>query len=204
MRCTRTVYRYRRRERLKERKSQFLIPNLPVVLPDVRVVPLPGGVVVVVLVTLAGTPVLLAFGGKTSGFSVLVDGVGDPVDSGITSDSLVRGVDTDDLVVLVDTVLVDPVRVQDSQVSTTPADTLLGGGSETSLELEVVDTLSDGFTVGGTLGHGLLPVSSSNSDSVDHVALLGLVTQSSSLVGSRRSGRSVDNGELSELPTPEN
>jgi hypothetical protein len=32
--------------------------------------------------------------------------------------------------------------------------------------------------------------------------LLGLVTQSSSLVGSGRSGCSVDDGELSVLPTP--
>jgi hypothetical protein len=157
---------------------------------------------VVVLVALAGTPVLLSLGGKTSGFSVLVNGVGDPVDSGITSDSLVRRVDTNDLVVLVDTVLVDPVRVQDAQVSAPPADTLLGGSPEAPLELEVVDTLSDGLTVGGTLGDGLLSVSSSDSDSVDDVALLGLVTQSSSLVGSGRSGCSVDDGELSVLPTP--
>lgn len=156
----------------------------------------------VVLVSLAGTPVLLSFGGKTSGFSVLVDGVGDPVDSSITSDSLVRRVDTDDLVVLVDTVLVDPVRVQDSQVSAPPADAFLGGCSESPLELQVVDTLSDGLTVGSTLGDGLLPVTSSDSDSVDDVALLGLVTQSSSLVGSGRSRCSVDDGELSVLPTP--
>lgn len=156
----------------------------------------------VVLVTLAGTPVLLSFGGKTSGFSVLVDGVGDPVDSSITSDSLVRRVDTDDFVVLVDTVLVDPVRVQDSQVSAPPANTFLGSCSESPLELQVVDTLSDGLTVGSTLGDGLLPVTSSDSDSVDYVALLGLVTQSSSLVGSGRSGCSVDDGELSVLPTP--
>lgn len=39
-------------------------------------------------------------GGETSGLSVLVDGVGDPVDSGVSSDGLVRGVDEDDLVVL--------------------------------------------------------------------------------------------------------
>jgi hypothetical protein len=67
----------------------------------------------------------------------------------------------------------------------------------------VVDTLSDGFTVSGTLGDRLLSVSSSDSDSVDNVALLGLVAQSSSLVGSRRSGCSVDDGELSVLPTPD-
>ena len=46
---------------------------------------------VVVLGSLAETPVLLAFGGKTTGFAVLVDGVGDPVDAGITTDSLVLG-----------------------------------------------------------------------------------------------------------------
>lgn len=39
-------------------------------------------------------------GGETSGLSVLVDGVGNPVDSGVSSDGLVRGVDEDDLVVL--------------------------------------------------------------------------------------------------------
>jgi hypothetical protein len=65
----------------------------------------------------------------------------------------------------------------------------------------VVDTLPDGFTVGSTLGCGLLPVSPPNSNPVDKVTLLGLVTQSPSLVGSGRSGCSVDNGELSVFPT---
>jgi len=55
------------------------------------VVLLPGGVVVVVLVTLSETPVPLSLGGETTGLSVLVNGVGDPVDSGITTDGLVLG-----------------------------------------------------------------------------------------------------------------
>ena len=41
--------------------------------------------------TLAQTPVLLALGGETSGLAVLVHGVGDPVDSGVSADSLVVG-----------------------------------------------------------------------------------------------------------------
>lgn len=45
----------------------------------------------VVFASLAETPVPLSLGGETSGLSVLVDGVGDPVDSGITSDGLVLG-----------------------------------------------------------------------------------------------------------------
>lgn len=43
----------------------------------------------VVLGTLAETPVLLSLGGETSGLSVLVHRVGDPVDSGVSSDGLV-------------------------------------------------------------------------------------------------------------------
>lgn len=53
--------------------------------------PLPGGVVVVVLVALSETPVPLSLGGETTSLPVLVDGVGDPVDSGISSDGLVLG-----------------------------------------------------------------------------------------------------------------
>ncbi len=56
--------------------------------------------------------------------------------------------DQDDFVILVDTILVDPVRVQHPQVSTSTTDTFFSGSSETSLEFEVVDTLSNGFTVG--------------------------------------------------------
>lgn len=63
----------------------------------------------VVSVTLAESTRFLAGGGEASGFSVLVHGVDNPVDSGVSSDSLVRGVNKDDLEVLVCRVLVDPV-----------------------------------------------------------------------------------------------
>lgn len=49
----------------------------------------PGGGVVVPR-SLAETPVLLSLRGESSCLSVLVDGVGDPVDSGVSSDGLVR------------------------------------------------------------------------------------------------------------------
>jgi hypothetical protein len=65
----------------------------------------------------------------------------------------------------------------------------------------VVDTLPDGFTVSSTLWCWLLSVTPPDSDSVDQITLLGLVSQSPSLVGSRRSRCSVNNGELSVLPT---
>ncbi len=60
------------------------------------------------------------------------------------------GVDKDDLVVLVDTVLVDPVRVEHTQVAAPPANTLLRNAPQATLRLELVDTLTDRLAVGGT------------------------------------------------------
>jgi hypothetical protein len=75
----------------------------------------------------------------------LVDGLADPVDAGVTADSLVLGVDQDNLEVLVSRVLVDPVGVQDAQVGATATDTLLSGGTEGTLVLELVHTLVGGL-----------------------------------------------------------
>lgn len=94
----------------------------------------------VVAVALVETTRSLAGGGETASLTVLVDRVDDPVDAGINADSLVLGVDHDDLVVLVGRVLVDPVGVEDAQVGAAAADTLLSGGLEGALVLELVHT----------------------------------------------------------------
>ena len=101
-----------------------------------------GLVVAVALVETAG---LLAGGGEATGLAVLVDGVDDPVDAGIDADGLVLGVDQDDLEVLVGRVLVDPVGVEDTQVGAAATDTLLSGGLEGALVLQLVDTLVGGL-----------------------------------------------------------
>jgi len=77
--------------------------------------------------------------------SYLVNWVDDPVDAGISADSLVLRVNKDDFVVLVGRVLVDPVGVEDPKVGATTTDTLFSGGLEGSLVLELVHTLVGGF-----------------------------------------------------------
>lgn len=99
----------------------------------------------VVAVTLVETTGLLAGGGETTSLAVLVDGVDDPVDAGILADGLVLGVNEDDLEVLVGRVLVDPVGVEDAQVGASAADTLLGGGLQGALVLQLVNTLVGGL-----------------------------------------------------------
>ena len=73
-----------------------------------------------------------------------------PKDSSWKTYCFVVGVNKDNLVVLVDTILIYPVRVQHPQISTPLPNTLLSSAPETTLELQVVDTLTNGFAVGGT------------------------------------------------------
>ena len=51
-----------------------------------------------------------------------------------------------------------------------------------------------------TLGDGLLAVTTADADAVDNVALLGLVAETTSLVGARGTRGTVDNVQLTVLP----
>jgi hypothetical protein len=79
----------------------------------------------VVQVTLANTAIGATGCGQTAQLAVLVDGLADPVDAGIASHGLVRGVDQNDLVELVGRVLAHPVRVEHTESTALPANTLL-------------------------------------------------------------------------------
>jgi hypothetical protein len=147
------------------------------------------------------TSSLLTSGGQTSQFSVLVDGTADPVDLGVVSDGLVGGVDEDDFVVFISGILSNPVRVEDSETTDLSADSFFSDGSQVSGELELDNTLVGGLTADDTLSDGLLSTTSSDSNSVDDVTLLGLVTESSGLIRSGGSRASVDGGELSVFPS---
>lgn len=137
---------------------------------------------------------LSAGSGKTSALSVLVLVGSDPVDSGVSSDGLVEGVNENDFEELEGSVLTNPVGVEHSEVSASSSDSLLSDRSVGSVGLELVDTLVNGLSVNDSLGDGLLSATSSDSDSVDDITLLLLVTELSGLVGSGGSGHLVDDG----------
>lgn len=133
--------------------------------------------------------VLLARGGQAAALAVLVNGIANPVDAGIVTDGHVVRVDEDDLEVLVGSVLVDPVRVEDAQVGADTAGALLGNAAQVADELELVDTLVLGLSVDNALVVRSLATATANSHAVDNVSLLGLVSK---LVGLLSASRSVD------------
>lgn len=55
------------------------------------------------------------------------------------------------------------------------------------------------LTIGGTLGHGALATTTADTNSVDDIALLGLVSETAGLVGARGARGTVDNVQLTEL-----
>jgi hypothetical protein len=149
---------------------------------------------------LAQTTSLLTGGGETSQFTVLVNGVGDPVDARITTDSRVARVDHNNFEEFVGTVLSNPVGVQNSEVTANASSAFFGNSAVRSLVLQAVDTMGLGLAVSNTLRNGSLSATTTNADTVDNVSLLGLVAQSSSLVGAGGVAGTVDGGELSVFP----
>lgn len=155
---------------------------------------------VVVLVALVDTSGLLASGSKGTSLTVLVDGLSNPVVSGVVADSIVLGINKNNLKVLVGRVLVNPVRVQDTEVTSTTANTLLSSSTERSLVLKLSNTLVGGLTVGSTLVNRALAATSANANTVDDKALLGLVTETVSLIRAGGAGGTVNGLQLTVLP----
>ena len=147
------------------------------------------------------TTTLLTRAGKTTHLTMLMGGVTDPVDAGIVADGVVEGVDHDDLEPLVGRVLTNPVGVEDAESTTATTDTSLGKSLEVSLRLLLVDTSVGGLTVVDTLGKKLLAITSLDLNTVNAITLLGLVTETVSLIRSRTLSGSVDGRQLPELPS---
>jgi len=150
---------------------------------------------------LAESTSLASSAGKSTHFAVLVDGVDDPVDTGVVADLLVVGVDTDDFVVFHGRVLVDPVRVENAKVGVSASGLLFGDGLKIALELKVVDTLMLGLTENHTSVVLSLTSSTSDTGTDDNVSLLGLVTETVGLVGTGRAVAGKDVGSLTVFPS---
>ncbi len=147
------------------------------------------------------TSVLFASGGKASVFSSLVFIWANPVDSSVSSDCFVAGVDKHYFEEFEGSVLACPVWAEHSHVSAFSANSFLGDGSDGSVGLELVDTLVYGLSVDASLSCWLLSASSSDPDSIDDISLFGFVSQFSCLVKSAGPVDFVDGWELSVFPS---
>mmetsp|Transcript_16026 Transcript_16026/g.25872 ORF Transcript_16026/g.25872 Transcript_16026/m.25872 type:complete len:249 (-) Transcript_16026:5-751(-) len=178
---------------------------LTVTLERQKLVALPGAALggasfVVVVALSAQTAVFAACRGEAAHFAVLVHGVADPVDSGVAADDLVHRVDHDHLEVFVHRVLIQPVGVQHAQGTAAACRTLLRDGAQVAGELQLLHTLVHGLTVADTLVDRPLTASAAHARAVDAEALLGLVAEPASLVGSCGASHTAHGRQLAVLP----
>ena len=139
--------------------------------------------------------------GESTALAVLVDRVDDPVDARIVADLLVVWVNHDHFVVLHGGVLVDPIGVQNTQVAVPASCFLFGNGLKVTLELELVDTLMLGLTEHHTTVVLALASSATDSGTDNNEALLGLVSETVSLLWTRGTVASQDIGTLTVFPS---
>jgi len=142
-----------------------------------------GGPVLVETVSLAPqAAVLLACGSKTPHLTMLVYRVGDPVDARISANSLVEWIHQNDLIEFEHCISSHPIRIQDPQVAAAPSCPFLSNRSQITIEFQSLYTLIGGLSVHITIVDLSLPATTSYTHSVDNIALLGLVAESSGLV----------------------
>jgi mRNA-degrading endonuclease toxin of MazEF toxin-antitoxin module len=161
-----------------------------------------GGTGVVGSVTLAvHTSAAAASGSDAAQLAVLVSAGDNPVDSRVAADSIVLGINHDDLEELIDTVLVNPVRVQHAKAAVLASGALLCNALQRALELDLSDSLVLGLAIHDTLGNGAFATTTANAHAVDDVALLGLVAEAARLVRAGRTACAVDGRQLPVFPS---
>ena len=130
---------------------------------------------------------LAASGSQASSLAVLHDGLADPVDTRVVANDHMAGVDQNNLEILVCGILVDPIRVEHSQVTARSSGTLLSNTAKVSGKLNLIDTLVLGLSVHNPLVVRPLASTSAHSDTEHTESLLSLVSEFVCLVGSRGS-----------------
>lgn len=138
--------------------------------------------------------------GEATSLAVFVHGFGNPVDGGVLANGREHGVDENDLEVLVDGVLVDPVRVEHAQGGNTAADPLLGEKAERALALALVAALVLRATVNDALLCLLLHVAAADTHAVNNVARFRLETKRARAIRPARAHSAVDVRQLTVLP----
>ena len=153
------------------------------------------------MTTLAEATSLAAGRGNTTALTMLHSWVTDPVNTCVVADGIVLRVDKDDLIILVIRVGVDPVTVQDTQVTANLANTLLGEGTQIAAGFQLVDTVMLGLSVNDTFGVVALAATSADSNTVNTVPLLGLEAYTTGFVRAGGAGDARDFRALAVFPS---
>lgn len=141
--------------------------------------------------------VLPACSRQSTQFTVLVYRVTDPVNACVVANSLVSRVYKNHFKILVDGILVDPVRVQHPKATAFASYTFFCQVSKVPCWLELGNTLIHWFAVHNTLVHRLFTATSADTHAVHNVSLLRLEAHATSFI---RPAGSIQTNNAWQLP----
>ena len=146
------------------------------------------------------TAVLPASRSQPSSLAVLVHRLADPVDARVVADGYMIRINQDDLVVFISSILIHPVGVKHTKISTNTSHSLFRDALKVSGELDLVDTLVLRLAIDNAFVVWALSATSANSDAVADVSLLCLVAKLVCLISSSRTVDLLNLLLLSVLP----
>ena len=149
---------------------------------------------------LAQAAMLASSRGEAAQFAMFHGGCADPVEPRVFLHRRVRRIHHDHFVELVGGVFVHPVGVEDAQSATATSSTLFRHAAKVSCELELRDALMHWLTIHLSFVHRTLAAATAHAHAVHHDALLGLVSQPTGLVGTRRTRHAHDRRQLAVFP----
>lgn len=155
---------------------------------------------VVELVALSKATALSASRCQPTHLSVLVDWFGDPLGVRISSDSFMEWINEDNLEKFVCGIFTNPVGIQDSQSPTMAPSSLLSNRLKASGKFQLVNTMVDRFAVSCTLRNRAFATTTADTNPVNDITLLRLVSQSSRFIRPGGPGSPVQRRELAVLP----
>jgi hypothetical protein len=127
--------------------------------------------------------------------------IANPVDSGILADGLVEGVYQDNFKKFENSILCNPVGIEDAQITTPAPHSFLGNTAKITSKLQLIHSLVGGLAIHSTLGHLSLPTTTANTSPIDYESLFGFIAQASGLIGAGGAGDTYNFGELPVFPT---
>jgi len=117
------------------------------------------------------TSVFFTSRSEATKFPMLVDRIGEPVDSWVISYSTMSNINQNDLKIFESRILIDPVGIENPKTTQLPPRTLLGNRPLAPLKLELGNSLVSGLPVYNTLGNRSLSSTSTYPHSVHNISL---------------------------------
>lgn len=149
---------------------------------------------------LAQAAMLASGRGEAAQFAMFHGGCADPVEPRVLLHRRVRRIHHDHFVELVGGIFVHPVGVEDAQSAAATSSTLFRHAAQVACELELRDALMHRLPIHLSFVHRTLAAATAHAHAVHHDALLGLVSQPTGLVGTRRTRHAHDRRQLAVFP----